>query len=55
MFSDNAVCCMVLQTEDRFVNTLKQILKSPERGGLTTNVPSVDIRTGHCCVNTICL
>jgi GH15 family glucan-1,4-alpha-glucosidase len=27
-----------LQSDPRFVNTLKQILKTPERGGLTANV-----------------
>lgn len=34
-------CCIVYQSDPRFVNTLKQILKTPERGGLTSNVRRV--------------
>ena len=31
------------QSDPRFLSTLKQVLKSPERGGLTSNVREFDV------------
>ena len=35
-------CINHLQSDPRFVSTLKQILKTPDRGGLTSNVMHAD-------------